>query len=335
MVGLLGLGMMGVAAKVMMSPGAAMTKEANAFLATLNEKEKKATLLGFEDKSRVGWHFIPKDKRKGLMIKHMSKKQKRAAFGLLRAALSQVGYDKARTIMSLESILAALEGKGRRFSRDPQKYYVTIFGKPSKSGKWGLSFEGHHLSLNFVVDKNQVVSHSPAFFGGNPNIVDRDVNVGPVVGTYVLEKEERLAFELLGLLTGDQKKTAITAKKAPRDVRAAGSVHPPKTAPIGLPAKDMTSDQRHKLWALIHSYVDAMPSTIADKRMAEIAKAGIEKIHFSWAGPEKTGVGHYYRVQGPTFLIEFCNTQPDAAGNPASHPHALWRDMRGDFGLKL
>ena len=97
----------------------------------------------------------------------------------------------------------------------------------------------------------------------------------------------------------------------------------------------MTKDQAATLQKLIEAYSRNMPKKISDAQLAEIKQAGVAKIHFAWAGAKKEGIGHYYRVQGPTFLIEFVNTQPDAAGNPANHIHAVWRSMKGDFGLEL
>lgn len=324
---------LGAGAIVLIQPGERMTDAAQRFLKSLDDEQRKTATMNYDDPKRLDWHFIPKAERKGLELNKMNEAQRREALALLRSALSQVGYDKSRTIMELESILKALQSRPNP-ARDPLKYYVTIFGEPKADAKWGLSFEGHHLSLNFVVDDNQVVSHSPAFFGGNPNIVTSDVKVGPVRGTYALANEEILAFELINLLDDEQRKAAMIADKAPRDIRAAGSTHPPADAPAGIAGSKLNNDQMHKLWALIHVYAHNMPKPVADRRLKEIADAGFDKVHFAWAGATKPGVGHYYRVQGPTFLIELCNVQPDAAGNPAAHPHAVWRDMRGDFGIK-
>ncbi len=325
---------LGAGALVMLSPGEQMTDAASRFLASLSDKQKEAALMDFDDKQRVDWHFIPKKARKGLKVGDMTDKQRRAAFSLLRAALSETGYTKARTVMDLEGLVHVLEGDRRRWDRDPLKYYFTVFGQPDKKSKWGLSVEGHHLSLNFVIENNEVVSHTPAFYGTNPNVVVMDVGKGPAMNTYVLEREEINAFDLLHALNADQKAKAIIAAKSPRDIRDAGSAQAPADEKVGLPASEMNEAQMHRLWYLIWSHAENMPKPIAEARMKEIADAGMEKIHFAWAGADKPGVGHYYRVQGPTFLIEFCNTQPDAAGNPAAHPHSVWRDMRGDFGIK-
>lgn len=318
------------------SAGPDMTKAAEAFLNSLNDDQRAQVEMPFEDTERLAWHFIPKPERKGLQIKHMTEPQRRQAHALLSSALSEVGYDKATTIMELEAILHVLErGRTGGNIRDPERYYFTIFGEPGPQKKWGLSVEGHHLSLNFVVDKNRVVSHTPAFFGANPAVVRSDVGVGPKPGTRVLAKEELLGFELVNSLTDEQRARAIIDETAPPDLRAAGEPQPPQTAAEGIRADDLTSEQVRTLRELIQAYADNMPPSIAERRLQEIEDADFDNIHFAWAGALQPGIGHYYRVQGPTFLIEFVNTQPDSEGNPANHIHSVWRDMKGDFGLSI
>ena len=308
--------------------GVDMTREAQAFVRTLSEAQRGRTLLEFQTPARVGWHFIPKDQRKGLQIKDMDAAQREAAHKLLRSAASQVGYDKAVTIMALEQILQELErNRGGGPVRDSERYFVTLFGEPAEKGRWGLSVEGHHLSLNFVVDQGHVVSSTPAFFGSNPAIVKNTVAGAPAEGTRVLGKEEQFAFDLLESLTPAQLETVRIAAEAPRDIRAAGEAQPPPDAPAGLAAGQMSDEQKRGLQRLVAAYLDNMPEEIRATRISEIEQAGPERVHFAWAGATRPGVGHYYRVQGPTFLIEFVNTQPDSAGNPANHIHCVWRDI--------
>ena len=318
------------------SSGTNMTTCAVKFLGTLDDDQRAKATMGFDDKRRVGWHFIPKKSRKGVQLREMNDKQKKAAHALLKSTLSEVGYGKATTIMQLEDILHELQGrKATPWNRDSQRYYFTIFGDPKPKGKWGLSIEGHHLSLNFVVEDGKVTSHTPAFFATNPALVKANYGAGPKKGTRVLADEELLAFKLVNSLSDEQKKVAILSDKAPREIRAAGAAQPPKSAPAGLSVAKMTKEQRQTLRALVHSYNKNMPDDVAARVVAEIREAGVENIHFAWAGATKEGVGHYYRVQGPTFLIELVNTQPDGAGNPANHVHAVWRSMKGDFGFEL
>jgi hypothetical protein len=317
-----------------LSAGAAMTQAADKFLATLSDEQEKQTVYPYDSPKRLDWHFIPKDERKGLQVKEMDETQRKALHALLKTALSEAGYSKATTIMSLESILHALE-KGGRNIRDPERYYATIFGKPETGQRWGLSFEGHHLSLNFVVEGGKVVSSTPSFFGANPAVVKNDVPDAPAKGTRVLAKEETLAFDLVNSLTDEQKRKAIVADKAPSDIRGPTGPQPPTDDPAGIAFNDLDPEQRVVLTNLIAVYAHNMPEEVANERLHAIEKAGHANLHFAWAGALEPGVGHYYRIQGPNFLIEFVNVQPDAAGNPANHIHSVWRDMHGDFGLPL
>lgn len=324
----------GALAALNFRPSAAdMATAANEFLGGLSGEQRSQAMMPFDDAGRLDWHFIPKEKRKGLQVNHMDEKQRQAAHRLLESAVSQLGYKKARAIMTLEAILRELE-KGRQGTplRDPERYYFTVFGKPAGEGRWGWSVEGHHLSLNFVVADGKLASVTPAFYGANPAEVRSDLDVGPKRGTRVLAAEEDRAFELLRSLSAETRKKALIAEKAPAEIRAAGEPRPPHAAPEGLPASEMTEKQVEMLRSLIEAYTDNMLSEQAERRLAEIREADIKKVYFAWAGAEKPGIGHYYRVQGPTFLIEFINNQPDGSGNPANHIHSVWRQLKGDFG---
>ncbi|MCA9270045.1 MAG: DUF3500 domain-containing protein [Planctomycetales bacterium] len=313
----------------------AMTAAAEDYVALLSDEQKALSILPFESPKRVAWHFIPMETRKGLRVRDMSEPQRKAAHRLLSTSLSKLGYDKAVKIMELEQVLAILENDTQNKKRDPLKYYFTVFGEPKDGGKWGLSVEGHHLSFNFVVDNGQVVGSTPQFMASNPTTLKKDFTQLAKNGLTVLDDEERLAFELVNALSAEQKQAALIADKAPAEIRAAGEAQPPQTKPEGVAASQLNESQKETLQKLIEVYVAAMPSDVAAQRRKEIAAAGFDKVHFAWAGALKPGVGHYYRVQGPTFLIEFVNTQPDGAGNPASHIHCVWRDPRGDFGIAL
>lgn len=318
-------------------PGPDMTAAANAFLDSLNDQQRRTAQLDYDTPKRVQWHFIPMKTRKGLIIREMNKEQRQSAHALLQASLSELGYDKATKIMQLESLLYALEEKAgkRSWDRDSEKYYVTIFGTPDEEGRWGFSFEGHHLSLNFVVDQNRVTSTTPTFFATNPAVVKDEVEDQLPKGTRVLAKEETLAFELVQSLTDDQRKKGIIAAKAPREIRAAGDAQPPQEPAVGIPNSELDDAQKRLLQRLINAYAGNLPKKVMQQRIDAILDAGFEKVHFAWAGAQEPGVGHYYRIQGPTFLIEFVNTQPDAAGNPANHIHCVWRDPSGDFAIPI
>ncbi|MBA3485462.1 MAG: DUF3500 domain-containing protein, partial [Pirellulales bacterium] len=202
-------------------------------------------------------------------------------------------------------------------------------------GLWGWSFEGHHLSLNFVIRDGKTICNTPSFWGANPATVKVFVDGGPAVGTRTLGKEEQLAFDLVNGLDDAQKREAIIAEKAPDDYRAAGQPQPPHTSPEGLAVARMSNSQKRTLWSLLEAYNSHLHPSIARDRLAEIKAAGLDRVHFAWAGSTQPGVGHYYRVQGPTFVLELINVQSDPAGNPANHIHSVWRSLQGDFAVAV
>ena len=306
---------------------------ATSFLKQLTPDQLKVSQLAYAAPERVDWHFIPKPARKGMQVKLMTPAQRESAFLLLRSVVSQLGYKKATTIMSMEKLLFELEaGKGMNI-RDTERYYFTVFGDPTGTERWGLSIEGHHMSLNFVLQGGKVISSTPQVFAANPATIKNANTSGFEVGTRLLGREEQLAFDLVQSLSAEQKAVALIDPTAPKEVRNAGMAQPPTDGPVGLPAEKLTAEQQKVLRTLLEEYCGAMPEDVAEARLKELDAAGFAKIHFAWAGATEPGVGHYYRVQGPTFLVEFVNTQPDAAGNVANHIHCLWRDIRGDFAL--
>lgn len=316
--------------------GAAMTKAAERFVESLSAPERDKAVLQYDVPERTDWHYIPKSSRKGLQVKEMSEPQRKAAFELLNSALSAAGYGKATKIMQLESILHELEKKRvNGMIRDPERYYFTLFGKPTASGRWGLSVEGHHLSLNFVVEGDRVVSSTPTFFGANPGRLLADYGEGFPKGLRVLAKEETLAYDLLNSLSPEQRKQAIVPEKAPGDVRDAGKASPPISPAAGLKASEMKPEQVAILKSLVEEYARNLPADVAAERLARIEKDGYGEIAFAWAGGDQPGVGHDYRVQGKSFLIEFNNTQPDSAGNLANHVHSVWHDLGGNFAIPV
>ena len=314
---------------------ASVVEAASELAAITNAEQKKALMLPADTPKRMDWHFIPKNERKGLQVRNMTEQQRAATHELLKTVLSEMGYGKTKEIMRLESLLNELEGGKGSNVRDPLRYYVTFFGKPSTDGAWGLSFEGHHLSLNYWFDGAEITSSTPQFFATNPATVKNKNNSDFPVGTRVLAKEEMLAFELVNSLDPAQQSKAVLADKARREIDGAGKAQPEKSAPVGICISELKGEQKDLLESLIDEYVSAVPEDVANERRADVEPALEKDVFFAWEGAKKPGVGHYYRVQGPTFLIEFVNTQPDAAGNPANHIHCVWRDLRGDFGVKL
>ncbi len=302
---------------------------------TLDAGQRARGVRGFGDASRTDWHFVPKPERKGVQLRDMTATQERAALELLRATLSAAGFEKARGIMSLDEILRRLEGNRAKNIRDPKRYFFTVFGTPSDTGTWALSIEGHHLSFNVTVRDGVVVDSTPQFLGANPAEVKTTFADLPEAGHRVLGDEEAIAFDLVRSLDAAQRTTAVIAVEAPREIRAAGEPQPSTEPPAGIAHADLEPGQRDVLRALVETYAGVMPEDVAEDRMRliETAPGGWDAVRFAWLGALEPGIGHAYRVTGPTFLIEFVNVQPDAEGNPANHIHCVWRDRTGDFDL--
>ena len=299
-----------------------MTTATKAFLASLTPKQYDKATFDFEDKERLNWHFIPRE-RKGLPIKEMEAFQRQLAQAMLITGLSQTGYIKASTIMSLEKVLFDQEN-GRRI-RDEELYFFSVFGDPSNTGSWGWRFEGHHLALNFTINGGQIAATTPAFFGANP----AEIRVGPRKGLRPLGNEEDFARELYNALRKDQKEIAKIGSEAPRDI-IMGPARNERLGNEGLKFPEMNDSQKRMLIKLIREYTDNMSSFDAKSAMEGIRDGGLENIYFAWAGSSLKGEAHYYRIQGPTFIAEYDNIQ-----NNANHIHSVWRDLRDDFGIDL
>jgi hypothetical protein len=300
--------------------GGEMADAANNFLATLKPEQKAKATFELKDNERLNWHFIPRE-RKGLPIKEMSSEQRALAQALLSTGLSHRGYFKASTIMSLEQILRDME-QGKGPVRDPERYFFSIFGKPEDDGNWGWRVEGHHLSLNFTI-AGEDVEVAPNFMGTNPG----EVREGPRKGLRVLGVEEDLARKLVKSLNDDQKRIAIYTNKAPSEIITGAERKVHALDPHGISMKELNADQKQMLFDVIHEYVYRVRGEIADKEFEGIKNTAPYQLHFAWAGSTERGEPHYYRVQGPEFLIEYDNTQ-----NNANHVHAVWRDLKDDFG---
>jgi hypothetical protein len=306
------------------SPGVAMAAAANDLLAALTPEQKQKTTFTLEDGHRTEWFYVPLA-RKGLPLKQMTPPQRELTFKLLHAGLSQAGYDKATKIMELDKVLAVMEKNPVR--RDPELYYLSLFGTPAPTGTWGFRVEGHHVSLNFTVVKGTLIADTPEFLGANPAEVRLD---GPFKGRRVLHAEEDLGRELVKSLDPRQLKEALFAEAAPGEIVTKNA---PKADPLpqtGIAAKALTAKQTALLHKLLAEYAARLPESLGHERLAKIEKAGFDKVHFAWAGGLQRGDAHYYRVQGPTFLIEYDNTQ-----NDANHVHTVFRDFEDDFGRDL
>ncbi len=301
-----------------------MAEAAKVLLDTLSDEQKaKAHFEKTTDPERENWHFIPKPfegegMRGGLPLKEMRADQKHLAYALLSTGLSHRGYMTALQIMSLERVLWELENADKR---DTEMYYFSIFGDPG-SDAWGWRVEGHHLSMNFTVADGEVASVTPNFYASNPG----EIKEGPRKGLRVLAGEEDVARSLVKSLSDEQRAKAVIEEKAPKEILTEANSTAESLGDAGIAAGDLDKKQAKQLKQLIHVYANRIRPDVAKEELAKIEEE-MDKVVFAWAGGLEMGQPHYYRVQGPSFLLEYANTQ-----NNAYHVHAVWRDFEGDFG---
>ncbi|VTS05453.1 DUF3500 domain-containing protein [Tuwongella immobilis] len=329
---MLGIPRTGHAADAPTGSGAAMTTAASKLLAALPPELQKKATFSFADDERFNWHFIPlqnaktkQPTRKGVPLEDMPEAAKGLALELVKAGVSAEQYATVLTIFSREAVIGELEPANRWFRR-PGWYFVSIFGEPSLTSKWGWRIEGHHLSLNFTIDKGVCTSATPAFYGMNPVTMKH----GPTKGERVLGGCEDLGRELFLSLSPDQQKLAHQAEHFP-EVEAR-TAHYPDDKPLGIPGSKLTPTQQEKLGKLIRHYLERLPADQAKHEWAKIEAKGFDNVVFGYSGEPIPFKEHTYRVQGADFLIHYMNNQTDPLKNPANHIHSVFRTISGDFG---
>ena len=295
------------------------------FLDSLTDEQRAKAQMTFDDDSKESWHFFPGTMwpRSGVQFGELSSDQRDLLHKLLRSYLSETGYDNTIRIMDLENVL--IELKSNVHMRDSENYHIAFYGDPSKDHLWAWSFEGHHVSLNFTI-LNDKISIAPRFFGASPAIIPS----GDRKGERTLDLEEDLGLELIQNMTEALRKKAIIQETAYPDIVTSNAAKVDPLKRVGVKLEELAQPLQKTLILLINTYLANMPEDLAIKRMEQLKQEKLGDIHFAWAGATVLGKGHYYRVQGKSFLIEFDNTQ-----NNANHIHSIWRDFDADFGRDL
>lgn len=301
--------------------GERMRSAAQELAGSFTPTQRERLVLPFGDEKRVDWHYTPRS-RPGLPFAEMTPAQREGVHALLRTALSAVGHRKLVNIIELELVLREVEITG--FFRDPEKYYIVFFGAPDPKRPWGWRFEGHHLSLSFTLAGDRIAA-TPSFFGANP----AEVRKGPKKGLRVLAEEEDEARKLLGLLDPAQRASAVIEARSYGELVTRNRERVSPLDSRGLPARAMTEAQRAQLRRVIEVYAASFDPGLRAARLAR-ASEGFDDARFAWAGPTERGQPHYYRIQGPRFLIEY-----DSSQDGGNHIHTVWRDFDGDFGRDL
>lgn len=305
-----------------------MREQAAAFLAALTPEQRDQATADFAVADHREWTYLP-GPRPGLSLADMTEEQRTLAMRLLDTGVSERGGRDARAIMQLDGILRELEktaGSDMWKARSPHFYWFRVLGDPAGAGPWAWRVNGHHLAIHLTIIGDAVVG-TPQFFGANPAVVPS----GPHAGLQTLPVEEHLARDLLGSLQEDQRAVAVTGPVAPGDILTRRDpVADVGVIPRGLAYARMGTAQQQQLTELVRHYVDRVHPDIARFAWESMVDAGLERLEFTWAGGDQRGEGHYYSVLGPTFLLEYDNTQSNN-----NHVHTVWRDRHHDWGEDL
>ncbi|TWT42754.1 DUF3500 domain-containing protein [Botrimarina hoheduenensis] len=309
----------------------AMRTATVAWLALLDPSQRREAVFPFGSEIRTDWHFVPKPRR-GIALGAMTPSQRAAAEVLLRTVLSERGWNKVAAIRSLELVLREIEAErpGVESIRDPDRYWIAVFGDPAAADDqaWGWRIEGHHISLNFTsVETAPTVVATPLFLGASPAQVEGD----PPQGRRALGAEDDLGCAVMASLDAEQQALATIADIAPADVFGVPGAPPAVEGPLGLSVQAMTLEQRGRVNQLVETFARLLKPELASQLLEQIETAGFERLYFAWAGGASvaedrlTDNRHYFRVHGPTFVLEYDFVE-------ANHVHAVWHSTDDDFG---
>lgn len=301
-----------------------VARAAGAWLAKLDQRQRREAQLEWTSRLRESWHYVPRS-RPGLALRAMDTAQAAAAWDVLGSLLSARGLDQVRGQLVIEGVLGELSG-GRSF-RDPGNYALVVFGDPAGSAPWAWRFEGHHLSLNIVVAPDYGVGVTPVFFGANPANVPRG---HAHAGFRLIGAEEDAAFGLIGSLEGGIRTQAVIANRSLGDIVSGPGRELSLQSYEGIALARLNEAQRGGVMRLLELYTGTMREEISAPALAKVREAGVETLHFAWAGSLSPGQPHYFRIHGPTALVEYDNTQ-----DGANHVHSVWIDPQDAFGRDL
>lgn len=312
-----------------MSAAREISAAVRSWLAGLDDDQRALATFPFETSERFVWAYTP-GPRKGLAIRDMRPDQRAASSAIVASTASSRTADEIRRIIALETVLGQLEraGGGSGWTRrDPELYWFAVFGDPGSSKPWSWRLGGHHVAMHVTVLDDRVIGATPSFLGANPAVIPS----GPDTGTRMLPGEESLARGLLADLTYEERALAVVDQVAPADILTGnGRLADSRAVPAGIRHMDLRPSGRAALERLIRHYVERVRPEVADRAWERISSAGLDDVTFAWAGSDVQGHGHYYAIRGPSFVIEYDNTQ-----NGANHIHAVWRDLESDWGADV
>jgi uncharacterized protein DUF3500 len=327
-VGAAGLALGARPARAAPTDGAAVEAAARAFLRSLSPAARDRASFPFAGAERTRWHWtVPASvPRSGLPLGAMSAEQRRLALALLRSSSSPAGYRKALDIMALQGVLQHMD-TGFSDPFDPNLYFVSVFGTPGARA-WGWRLEGHHLSRHFTVVGSTLVAE-PFFLGAWPTRAGSAYR-SVARGYRTMPREEDAAREIVLSLDGRLRRQVVFSSESLTDHVTQNAVRVRPLDRVGVVTGDLPSAAQRRVLEIMRTYLANHPPAMARAALARIDRAGIARTRFGWAGSTRPSLPHYYRLQGPTFLLEFDNSR-----NSGTHIHSVWRDFERDFGRHL
>jgi hypothetical protein len=301
-----------------------ITAATKKFLATLEEAQRVKVVYEFKDDAqRKRWSNLPTGsvQRGGLRMGDLTKPQRDAAMAVLAAALSPQGYEKVQQIVEADELLKSSGGR-MTFGRD--EYYVSFLGQPSTTEPWMIQFGGHHLGLNITL-VGERGTLTPSHTGAQPAIYELEGKTVRPLG-----REVDKAFALIAALNESQRKEAILGVQM-RDLVLGPGRDGQTIQPEGIKGSALTEKQREMLLDLASEWTGIMHEAAAKAKMDEMKK-NIAETWFAWSGPTENGSAAYFRIQGPTVIIEYAPQR--LGGDSTKHIHTIYRDPTNEYGKK-
>jgi hypothetical protein len=304
---------------------------AQAVVATLDDAGRTAVQFPSDGPQKTRWSNLPSPmfERRGLLLANLTEPQRAAVMKLLSTALSRDGYQKVLNIMEGDEVLRQNGGGrgggrggragGPAFGRD--QYYLAYVGTPSTTQPWTLQYGGHHLAINLTIGGGGA-SMTPSLPAAQPATFTVEGRTVRPLGD-----ENDKAFALVNALDDKQRGQAVLNYRVADLVLGPGQ-DGRTIQPEGLRASAMTPAQQTMLLGIVEEWAGIMTDAYAGPRMAEI-RSNLPETWFAWSGPTTNGSAAYFRVQGPTIVIEY------AAQGGVDHIHTIYRDPTNDYGAKL
>ena len=313
------------------SAGMAATTQAVAaaerFLSTLDTTQRKAVVFAAnDDAQRRNWSNLPTPlyRRKGLRLGDLSAAQRSAALAVVSAVLSREGYEKVMAIAEADEVLRSQGAVGNLvFGRD--EFFISFVGTPSLTEAWMLQFGGHHLAINATLRGDQGVL-TPSLIATQPASYQREGRTIRPMG-----REYDLSLQLINALDATQRSQAILGSRF-RDLVLGPGKEGVVLVPEGVKVSTFDAEQKSLLLQLIRQWAGIVHPAAAEARMAEV-ESRLSETWFAWSGPTTAGSAAYFRIQGPTLVIEYAPQQ--MGGSPGNHIHSIYRDPTNEYGTRL